>query len=374
MSDLVRLKFFNAKEKNYSPIPVDKRELVQVRTPDWGRGVDQKADSMKVTWLGHAGFVVEMPKEGVAGGSGNESGVTILLDVVLAERFSPVSFAGPKRFTPAPCTATELPDIDIICISHNHYDHLDFATIQTVCERRKGPMHVFVPLGVKTWFVQNMAVTESEVTECDWWDSFEVDVGGGSLDQTAIGEKTATSKGRLKITCCPAQHGSGRSLWDQNKTLWCSWAFEQLPLPASNTPTPKTGEKSEREKGKSLYFAGDTAYRSTVSPSPDPCPAFSQVGQLLGPFDMALVPIGCYNPRDWMSNVHASPGDSLQICKDVRAKRAIGMHYGTIRGGISAQYEAVEEPAREWKRVCEGEGRWGEEGCMVVEIGETVVV
>ena len=372
------------RDRNFVPIPETRDELVKVRTPDWGRGTEGWEDELKATWIGHAGFLVELPIPASNTSSSSSTtttinsekgegvpkrGIRILFDAVFAERFSPVSFAGPKRFTPLPCTIEELPEVDVVCISHNHYDHLDIETIRYIHQTRGDRVHFFAPLGNKEWFVQTsgLGIPETRVTDMDWWEGVEVDV---DLDDSR-------TKGKVRLTCCPAQHGSGRGIRDHGNTLWCSWAVEALSVAdiaaaANTTTTTTTSSIDGPAANKKLFFAGDTAYRAFTSPSP--CPAFVEIGTKLGPFDLALLPIGCFNPREFMANVHASPQDSLEIHKDIRSKKSIGMHYGVIRGGLSSQYEDVREPVRQWKRACEEEGRWDTGECGVCDVGETVGV
>ncbi|RMZ22529.1 hypothetical protein D0859_13441 [Hortaea werneckii] len=236
---------------------------------------------------------------------------------------------GPKRYTPTPCALAELPEVDVVCISHNHYDHLDYATVQHIYDRQGGKVHFVAGLGNKKWFTQHVGCQEDE-------------------------------------------HGSGRSINDQGQTLWCSWAIES--------------------NGKKLYFAGDTAYKAEDAPAA--CPAFEEIGESLGPFDLALLPIGLMSPHQWMGSVHATPEQSLQIHKDVKSRLSIGMHWGTVRGGISAHFEDVRDPPRRWQAAAEKEGLWrgGEPqgkplqtedtgsgpseygGVGLCEVGETVTV
>ncbi|KAK5112674.1 hypothetical protein LTR85_011185 [Meristemomyces frigidus] len=344
----LKLRFGNNPEKKFVPVPEGPNgtrsdELVKVRKPDWGVASN---DKLRATWLGHASFLIEMPSA-----PGAERGVRILCDPVFSERTSPSQWIGPKRYSPPPCTLEELPDVDILCISHNHYDHLDHATVQHVHDKRRGNLHVFTSLGNKEWFLRHVGCHDDEVTESDWWDSYELNVEG---------------LGSVKLTCCPIQHGSGRSLLDQGSTLWCSWIIEA--------------------GGKKAYFSGDTAYQAPNTPSP--CPAFVQIGELLGPFDLAMVPIGLMTPQSFMGSVHATPEQSLEIHKEIRSKLSIGMHYGTVRGGISAHYEDVRDPPRRWRVAAEKEGLWcgggvegdgkpvdtAKEGVGLCDIGETVAV
>jgi len=331
---------------------------------------------LKATWIGHASWLLEFPFQptltylsgeesedrAIAGvGDAKSRGVKILLDPVWSDRMSPVKFLGPKRFRPPPCALEDAPEVDVVVVSHNHYDHLDLHTIKTLYFELGGKargLHFLCGLGLKQWFL-DCGVLEDDVTELDWWDGVELRV-----------ERI----GAVNVVCCPSQHFSGRSLWDIGKVLWCSWAFEEVPSPEGD---------HENRDWKKLYFAGDTGYRTVTEgdftqgtdlnrlPA---CPSFKEIGERCGPFDLALLPIGCYTPRTFMSAVHCAPEDSVYIHKDVRSKKSIGMHYGTVRGGISQYYEDVREPPKRWKDHCEKEGlNWGKE-VGLCDIGETVLV
>ncbi|KAJ7147864.1 beta-lactamase superfamily domain-containing protein [Mycena crocata] len=328
--------------RNFIPVPASRDELVPIRTPDWG----STTAGLKATWIGHASFLVETRTR-----PGAARGVRVLLDPVFSERTSPVSFAGPKRFSPPPCALEDLPEIDVVAISHDHYDHLDAATIRFINQRRAGSVRFLCALGGAAHLV-GMGVDAAHVTELDWWDGAEIVVDG---------------VGSVNLVCTPAQHQSGRTPWDKYATLWCSWVLE---------------DKAEDEV-KRLFFAGDTGYRTI--PSNDPmsptelaafphCPAFAEIGVHYGPFALALLPIGCYLPRTFMSAVHCAPEDAVCIHNDIRSLRSIGMHYGTLRGGLSQEYEDVREPPRRWKEACQAAGlQWGSE-VGLCDIGETVVV
>ncbi|KAK3710556.1 hypothetical protein LTR37_010183 [Vermiconidia calcicola] len=341
------LKFGNNSEKDFRPVPegpngTRSEELVKVRTPDWG--VDKK-ERLRATWIGHASFFVQTPAA-----QGAERGIRVLFDPVFSERTSPVGWLGPKRYTPTPCRVDELPDVDIVCISHSHYDHLDYYAVLDLYKRGKEKIHFFVPLNNKAWFVKHICPPEN-VTELDWWDSCQADVEG---------------VGSVRLTCTPSQHASARSGWDKDRTLWSSWALEA--------------------NGKKLYFSGDTGYQAVDTPSP--CPAFVQIGKAFGAFDLAMLPIGLFKPPNFMAAVHSGPEQSLNIHKEINSKLSIGMHYGTVRGGISAQYEDVLEPPRRWRDAAEKEGLWRgggiegrgqpiditKPGVCLCDIGETVAV
>ncbi|KAJ7085396.1 beta-lactamase superfamily domain-containing protein [Mycena belliarum] len=327
--------------RNFVPVPASRAELVPIRSPDWGAG----KDGLKATWIGHASFLVETSCTADA-----VRGVRVLLDPVFSERTSPVGFAGPKRFSPTPCTLEELPEVDVVAISHDHYDHLDSATIRFVNQRGAGNVRFLCPLGVGR-HLTGMGVAAADVTELDWWDGVVVNV---------------PSVGSIHLVCTPSQHNSGRSLWDKNVALWSSWVLEEV------------GEAAA--KSKRVFFAGDTAYRAVDEEDPADlttfphCPAFAEIGELYGPFDLALLPIGCYSPRSFMSKVHCAPEDAVCIHRDIRSKRSIGMHYGTVRGGLSQQYEDVREPPRRWREACEREGLVWDQEAGLCDIGETVII
>jgi N-acyl-phosphatidylethanolamine-hydrolysing phospholipase D len=344
--DIFKTRF--SPNRNFVPVPETRDELVTVRKPDWGRSLTAWQNGLKATWLGHAGFLLETACSAPSLTEGHDAkeqqesrGVRILIDAVFSDRTSPFTFFGPKRYTPTPCELEELPDVDLVVISHNHYDHLDLATITHVYKKQKAQgkeIHFVAALGNKQWFLDaGIGITADEVTECDWWDSRRIDVEG---------------IGSINLTCTPAQHTSGRTPFDAGQTLWSSWVIDDV------------------QSSKKVFFSGDTAYKATTAESA--CPAFKQIGQVFGGFDLAMLPIGLYSPEWLMSNVHCCPEDSLEIHKDIQSRKTIGMHYGTVRGGISGQYEDVREPPRRWMECCEKQGRWGTE-CGLCDVGETVM-
>lgn len=295
----VKFKYFSG--HGVLPLPPPD-ELVPVHKPDWGGS----SKGLKATWFGHASFLVETTAR-----NGAERGVRILFDPVFSERMSPLPLVGPKRFVPLPCKLDEVPPVDLVVISHNHYDHLDISVIKSVyASRGKGNVHFLAGLGLKKWFI-SCGIAMSDVTELDWWDGCEVEV---------------SSVGSVELICTPSQHGSARGPTDARQTLWCSWVLKER---SRDVPGPS----------KTLFFAGDTGYRyvTETDKSRPACPAFAEIGEKYGPMDLSLLPIGCFLPREFMSTVHASPEDSICIHKDVRSKKSIGMHYGTIRAGISGQ-------------------------------------
>lgn len=219
----------------------------------------------KLLWLGHASFLIKMGE------------LTVLTDPYLTDYASPFPTPSTKRLVPSAIAIESLPSVDVILVSHNHYDHLDTKALLRLA-RRFPRACVVVPLGL-TGLIKKQGF--QRVFELDWYES--VDIEG------------------LTVTGVPAIHMSRRGLTDMNKTLWCGFALQ-------------TGHSK-------VYFAGDTAYG----------PVFKQIGQIVGPFDLGLVPIGAYQPRSLMRMVHTTPEEAVAIGEDIRAKKLIGMHWGTIR-------------------------------------------
>jgi N-acyl-phosphatidylethanolamine-hydrolysing phospholipase D len=245
-----------------------------------------------VTWIGHSTLLVQL------------DGVNLLTDPTWSERMGPLSgTVGVRRFTPPGIALEDLPPIDVVLISHDHYDHLDQPTVLRLAEAFN-PLFV-VPLGIKEWLADR-GITN--VVELDWSES--------------------TSVRGLHIVCAPAQHGSGRSLADGGKRLWASWAVIGT---------------------KRFYFAGDSGYASH----------FEMIGEALGPFDLAALPIGSYTPRVIAKPVHMTPEEALQAWRDLRATDFIGIHWGTYKLArepydeppqrIAAEVARLEiDPARIW--------------------------
>ena len=228
-------------------------------------------DQTTITWIGHTSFLIQL------------AGLNILTDPIWSERASPVQFAGPKRWVPPGVEFDRLPPIDVVLLSHDHYDHLDARTISRLASRYPAIMW-FAPLGVATFLKQHGA---RDVSENDWWEH--------------------ASAGGVKVTCVPAQHFSGRSLRRRNATLWCGWSL--------------------RSAGHSLFFAGDTALH----------PEFSAIATRCGPFDAAILPIGAYEPRWFMGSVHMNPEDCIEAARALMAGQSgrrlvvIAAHWGTFK-------------------------------------------
>ncbi|KIO15405.1 hypothetical protein M407DRAFT_99561, partial [Tulasnella calospora MUT 4182] len=211
---------------NWPAVPEDISSKLGLRKPDFGytvktsesaTAVDGNKSSMKATWLGHACFLLELPSP-----DGAARGARILFDPVFSHRCSPFSFMGPQRHIPPPCKLEEIPSVDIVVISHNHYDHLDTASITTL-DKLFRP-HFFAPLNNEAYFKANK-VPEERTHTLDWWDARNVTVDLPTSTTSSDEVPASTVKTTFEVTCTPAQHFTGRGLTDRFHTLWASWAI-----------------------------------------------------------------------------------------------------------------------------------------------------
>ncbi len=232
-------------------------------------------DGLSVTYINHATFLIQV------------DGLNILTDPIYAERASPFRWAGPRRVHAPGVPLEQLPEIDLVLISHNHYDHLDAGTLQRLAERQAQPPLILAGLGNGRLF-SRLGLTEHR--DMDWEESIRV--------------------GDLEVIFTESRHRSGRGLADQMKTLWGAFV---LKTSAGN-----------------IYFAGDTGYG----------PHLHRTGERHGPFALSLLPIGAYEPRWFMADVHLDPFEAVQAHLDLRSRHSIAMHFGTFR----LTYEGIEEP------------------------------
>lgn len=254
-----------------------------------------------LTWMGHSSMFLQM------------DGQNILLDPIFSERASPLSFAGPRRLSALPFQIEELPTVDLIVVSHSHYDHLDLPTLKRVAELNPAA-RFFVPLGLKS-LLEGEGI--KNVQEFDWWENQQIN--------------------NLTITFVPVQHWSARGLFDRNQTLWGGWHLEI---------------KSFR-----FLYAGDTGYSKD----------FLDIKERLGPVDFAAIPIGAYEPRWFMKRQHVNPHEAILIHKDLAAKNSIGVHWGTFKMADEDMWMPVKdlEIAKEELKISENEFR-------VLKHGETI--
>ena len=254
-------------ESGYFP-PMHKPEVARY---------SERMQSASITWLGHATFLLRL-------GASN-----ILTDPHLTNRASPLKRFGPKRLVTPPLTLGELPHIDFVIISHNHYDHLDRQTVLTLNAQTDGAPRFYVPLALKSWFTDQGI---DNVVELDWWD--------------------ARNEKELVINFVPAQHWSTRTRVDRNESLWGGWVIEHQDF--------------------RFYFAGDTGYSQD----------FKDIGAKFAPIDLAAIPIGAYDPRWFMKAQHVNPTEAVQIHHDVGARYSVGMHWGTFK----LTDEPIDEPPK----------------------------
>jgi L-ascorbate metabolism protein UlaG (beta-lactamase superfamily) len=229
---------------------------------------DAHVNGLRVTMVGHATLLIQI------------GGLNILTDPVWSDRASPLAFAGPKRVTAPGVKIENLPPIDAILLSHNHYDHLDVATLKALCERH-APL-IVTPLGNDT--IVRRYIPSARIAAGDWGEHFEIAPGAG-------------------VHIVPATHWSSRGIRDRRMALWCGFMV--------------------RAGGKLVYFAGDTGYGTGK--------IFRAIRQRFGPTDLALIPIGAYDPRWFMAAQHTDPEEAIQIMCDLDARAAVGIHWGTFK-------------------------------------------
>jgi len=246
--------------RGFEASPVMGRALAVL--PNDGAALRANGTIATLTWVGHSTFLIQL------------DGVNILTDPHWGERASPLAVAGPRRLVPPGIRFEDLPPIHAVVISHDHYDHLDTATVQRLAREHRPTF--FGPLGMKAW-LEDLGIHEA--IELDWW-------------------QTARLSG-LTFVCTPAQHSSGRGFSDQNLRLWSSWVIVA--------------------RSKRLFFAGDTGYSASLK----------AIGRL-GPFDVAALPIGGYS--GWQSHHpnHVNPEEAVQLFEDVRGRILVPMHWGTF--------------------------------------------
>jgi L-ascorbate metabolism protein UlaG (beta-lactamase superfamily) len=246
--------------------------------PMEGYGSVPPAEQLRFVWLGHSSVLVEL------------DGKRFLFDPVLSERASFLSWMGPKRFQPAPLTAKDLPTLDVVILSHDHYDHMDKDTILALL----GKTGLFyVPLGVAA-ILEGWGVPKAKIVELDWWDE--------------------RSDGSMTVVATPARHFSGRGLFDRFSTLWCSW-----------TLIGKNGR---------IFFSGDTGMT----------PEFKDIGNKYGPFDITFIKIGAFN-ENW-PDIHLNPEQALQAHRDLGGRAFVPIHWGTFDLGLHSWHEPIERLVR----------------------------
>jgi L-ascorbate metabolism protein UlaG (beta-lactamase superfamily) len=260
-----------------------------------------RPEVLAVTFIGHSTFLIRW------------GGRTLLTDPVFAERAGPWGLLGPRRVRPPAYSLTQLPRVDLILQSHNHYDHMDLAA-HAALGRRDAPK-IVTPRGNRAYLPRGV---RERVTEHDWWEGAEPLPG-------------------IRVTVVPAQHFSARTPWDRNRALWGGFVLET----AHGT----------------LYFAGDSGYGGH----------FGEIGRRFPGIDVALIPIGAYEPRWFMRPVHLDPEEGVQAHLDLGAAHSVAMHFGTFQ----LTDEPIDEPAT---LLAAGRERAGlaPEAFVVPRVGETL--
>ncbi|NGX56019.1 MAG: hypothetical protein K1060chlam5_00253 [Candidatus Anoxychlamydiales bacterium] len=260
IKDFVRWKRGKYKEDIILSCPTD------FKYPSDNKTFDDKKDY--ATWIGHDTFLIK------------SHNVHILTDPIFYNSCSPISVIGPKRKEKPAIDIENLPKIDYITISHDHYDHLDKKSVKMLSKKFPNAKFI-VPLGIKKWLNRRGI---KNVVELDWLHTYEDD--------------------NIKVTATPAQHYSGRGLFDGNLRLWCGFVIQN------------------KINNKKIYFTGDTGYNNRH---------FKLIKKLFNEIDLSLIPIGTYVPREFMLPVHIDPVNAIKIHKDVNSKLSIAMHWKTFK-------------------------------------------
>ncbi|OAG06152.1 Metallo-hydrolase/oxidoreductase [Paraphaeosphaeria sporulosa] len=341
-------------------------QLLRIETPDFSFDGDKHRS--KSTWLGHASMLLQLPSLGIGG-----SPTRVLFDPIFSMRCSPSQSVGPIRSYFPPCKLEELPPIDVVLISHNHYDHLDCETIKGLWKLHSSTIRFVVPLKNKKWFTE-CGVPADRVEELDWWES-------------AVLSGAESSDPQLQITCTPAQHGSGREGGDANTTLWSSWYLERSAAhgnpyrvffagdtgyqfhsdpswpPRPPATAPKIGPGQSTGPKRPMSKRAHSKERDSLSTEYPACPAFAEIAMRLGQPHLLYLPLALGATwaylKSFFSNylpdsldpfprhspgiagaIHMPPWDAVRVLRemtdntagDIKSDRpiAIGMHWGTF--------------------------------------------
>jgi N-acyl-phosphatidylethanolamine-hydrolysing phospholipase D len=291
-----------------TPMTLPQLQLLKANTQPARRMGAQaaRAPVPSATWIGHATVLVQ------------SGGLNILTDPIFSDRASPVTFFGPRRAQPPGIAIADLPPIDVVVVSHNHYDHLDRLSAVQLNERSGGRTLFLVPLGIGP-FLLRQGITN--VVELDWWDVHRHE--------------------GVEFHLVPVQHWSARGLHDRNDTLWGGWAVFAPDL--------------------RWYFSGDAGYSRHFAETRERLSSRERDGAL---FDLALLAIGAYEPRWFMREQHMNPAEAVQAHKDLAARRSLGMHWGTFQ----LTDEPLDQPPQDLAAARQAQGV-GEQDFFVLPIG-----
>ncbi len=232
----------------------------------------------KITFVNHSTFLIQV------------DGINILTDPIWSERTSPFQWAGPKRMRPPGIRFEDLPKVDVVLLSHNHYDHLDLNTMKRIFKRDQPK--IICALGVQA-FLEQHKMTDS--TDLDWWQEYVLNDA-------------------IKIQAVPAQHFTGRGTFDRDATLWCGFMIVR--------------------PGGNIYFVGDTGYNEFI---------FKEIGTRFSSIEVALIPIGAFRPEWFMFPIHCSPSEAVKIHIEIKSKTSIATHFGTFPLADDGEAEPVVE-------------------------------
>ncbi len=260
-----------------------------------------RTGELRITWIGHATMLLQL------------GATNILLDPVFSKRASPFRRFGPARLVPAPLDVDQLPPIDVVLLSHDHYDHLDEPSVRALHHRFGRALQWVTPLGYADWFARRGI----EASELDWWQN--------------------TQLAGVRVTATPAQHWTRRG-WRALQRLWASYMIE--------------GDFN-------VYFAGDSGY----------CPAFREIGARFPKVDVAMLPIGAYEPRWFMRSAHMNPEEAVQSYIDLGARWFVPMHWGTFRLTDEDMREPPERLRRAWQDAV-----LPAEQLRILQHGETLIL
>ncbi len=287
------------------PYPqVEQKQVESIKKQTDVALIHSTSESPRATWIGHATMLVQY------------RGINYLTDPHLTDYPSPMNFGVPGRYLPPALAFSDMPKIDFVLISHNHYDHLDHRTVDLF-----GSSVVwYVPLGLGAWF-RKRGIRSEKIVELDWWQSHQF-------------------HNEAEITFTPAIHWSKRAPWDTNRSLWGSWSVSI--------------------DGFRAWFGGDTAYNETQ---------FKEIGHRTGPYHLAMIPIGAYAPRYFMSPQHVNPTEAVMIHKDIRSALSIPIHWGTFQLTHEPFLEPIQLLAEATKAKGLPEGQFKH-----IKIGETKIL